>query len=418
MNDFPRSIQYYKFCAYGFLKNLRLFDVFFLLFLRQNGLSFLHIGTLYSIRQIAINILEIPSGVIADALGRKNALLFSLAAYLASFMMFYYSDSFIQFSVAMALYGVGEAFRSGTHKAVILEYLNLNNIIELKTRFYGSTRSWSQMGSAISSLLAMIVVLFSENYRDLFIISAIPYLLDFVNIASYPAELNGGIKDTEKMRRLHDVPKKFKLVWLDFVGLFKQKESMRAIFSAAAYIAVYKGAKDYLQPMLKMTALGLPLLVTMETGERTAILIGVVYFLIFIMTSFASRKAWLFEEYFRNLPKAIDASYLIGVLSVSLSGIFFYFEMLIPGVLTFIALYIVQNIRRPLAVSYLGELIPSKILASGLSTESQLETIIIALYAPLLGFMVDNIGLSGGLIFSGILFILLFPLVQLTKKKK
>ncbi len=79
MKLIPRDLQFWKFRAHGFLKNLRFFDPFFILFLRESGLSFLAIGTLISIREIATNILEIPTGIMADAFGRGKAMLFGSA---------------------------------------------------------------------------------------------------------------------------------------------------------------------------------------------------------------------------------------------------------------------------------------------------------------------------------------------------
>jgi len=89
MQPITRDLQYWKFRTYGFLKNLRFFDPFLILFLREAGLSFLAIGTLISIREIATNILEIPTGVLADAFGRRKAMLFGFSAYLLSFIVFY-----------------------------------------------------------------------------------------------------------------------------------------------------------------------------------------------------------------------------------------------------------------------------------------------------------------------------------------
>ena len=77
---FVKNLQYYKFCMYGFLKNLRFFEPFLILFFVEQGLSFLQIGTLYAIREIATNLLEIPTGIIADALGRRRTLIRSLIA--------------------------------------------------------------------------------------------------------------------------------------------------------------------------------------------------------------------------------------------------------------------------------------------------------------------------------------------------
>ena len=66
-----KNKQYYKFSAYGFLKNLRFFDAFFILFLLEKNLTYTQIGLLYLIREVFINLLEVPSGIIADTFGEK-----------------------------------------------------------------------------------------------------------------------------------------------------------------------------------------------------------------------------------------------------------------------------------------------------------------------------------------------------------
>ncbi len=415
MQNMPVSLQYYKFCAYGFLKNLRFFDIFFLLFLRESGISYLQIGTLYSIRQVTINIFEIPSGIVADAFGRKSALMFSMFSYIISFAVFYFAHDFGLYAFAMIAFGIGEAFRTGTHKAMILDYLKQNNLLQFKTRYYGSTRSWSQIGSALSSLSAMVIVFLTGNYREVFLITTIPYLLDLILISTYPSSLNKRPKEDNSRSILPSLGREISAIWRSFLEIFKSVNSMRAIFSASAYIALFKSTKDYIQPVLETMALTLPLLVAFESQKRSAIVIGFTYFLIFLMTSYAARNAWKLEARLKNLPLSIDAAYLVGVTGIGVSGVLLKLEYSIPAVIAFISLYLIQNIRRPLAVSYLSELISQDVMASGLSVESQMETLLVAIFAPVLGLVIDLTGIGGGLMFAGFSFLLMYPFLRLSR---
>jgi MFS family permease len=418
MNQIPRNIQYYKFSAYGFLKNLRLFDVFFLLFLTETGITYLQIGFLYSIRQIVINLFEVPSGIFADSFGRKRSMLISLTCYLISFIIFYLSVSYYYLVIAMILFGLGEAFRSGTHKAIILNYLEKNDLLSIKTRYYGGTRAWSQFGSAISSLLAMIVLLVNQNYRNLFILTAIPYILNLINIASYPKSLEN---KSVAMNHQVVVRNTWKMILdnlKEFVNFFKRSTNLKALFNAAAYIAIFKTIKDYIQPILQTIAISIPLFLHHTTEQRTAVIVGISFFIIFMLTSTASRNAWRIEKYTTNLPKSINIVYLIGIGSIGISGFFLWFDLPIIAALVFIFIYLAQNIRRPLMISYLSEIISSKIMASGLSTESQLQTILIVIYAPIFGWLVDIVGLSGGLIVTSIIFLSLLPFLLISHSIK
>ena len=89
---FRKDWQYYKFCLYGFLKNQRFFEPFLLLiFLREKGLNYTQIGTLYALRFILRMIFEVPSGVMADAMGRRGTMLFAYALLSIKSYLFPYS---------------------------------------------------------------------------------------------------------------------------------------------------------------------------------------------------------------------------------------------------------------------------------------------------------------------------------------
>jgi MFS family permease len=124
---FKKDLQFYKFSLYGFLKNLRFFEPFLYLFFLEQGLNFLQIGALITIREITRNVLEIPAGVLADSLGRRRIMVMAFSFYIISFFVFYISVSYGLFIVAMFCYSFGDAFRTGTHKAMIFTYLKNKN---------------------------------------------------------------------------------------------------------------------------------------------------------------------------------------------------------------------------------------------------------------------------------------------------
>lgn len=141
MEALTKNLQYFKFCLYGFLKNLRFFEAFFILYLVEKEMSFTQIGILYAVREITINIFEIPSGIAADTFGRKKSLVGSFLFYIVSFTAFYFSENFWVFFLAFVFYGIADAFRTGTHKGIIMDYLKLNDWENQKINYYGHTRS-------------------------------------------------------------------------------------------------------------------------------------------------------------------------------------------------------------------------------------------------------------------------------------
>ena len=160
-----------RFSLYGFLKNQQYYDYFLLLAFRQMGLSYFVIGLLIAFRELMINLLEIPTGGVADLCGRRRSMIFSFVAYIISFLIFGISGiaasaslgptrALISFLLlAMLFFALGDAFRTGTHKALIFSWLRILGRIDERTKVYGYTRSWSKIGSAVSVLIASVIAL-------------------------------------------------------------------------------------------------------------------------------------------------------------------------------------------------------------------------------------------------------------------
>ncbi|MBM7559803.1 MFS transporter [Marinitoga litoralis] len=403
-----KDLQFYKFCAYGFLKNLRFFDPFLILFFLEKGLSYFQIGILYSIMKIATNILEIPTGIIADSIGRRRSMVYSFSSYIISFFIFYVSSDFYLFSFAMILYAFGEAFRTGTHKAMILEYLKIKGWTNMKVHYYGNTRSWSQLGSAISSLLAASIVFISGNYRVIFLASIIPYILDLILMLTYPKELDGELKEFN----INNLKNSFKNVLHEFILSFKEIKLLKSILLTATYSGYYSAIKDFLQPILKNFALSLPIFLYLNDEKRSSIVIGIVYFILYLITSFFSRKSGKFSERFNNLYSPLIITMNLGFIFGILSGILYENNLFLFSIIFYIGIYLIENLRRPIGVAYISENINSNILASVLSVESQLKTILGAFLVPLIGLLADkfDIGISLIIISSSLMIINIFIL--------
>lgn len=411
---FKKDIQYYRFCLYGFLKNLRFFEVFLLLFFLENGLSYLAIGTLYAAREITVNLLEIPSGLIADAFGRRRTMVFAFAFYVLSFILFYFSKSYTAFLLAMILFSFGDASRSGNHKAMIYHYLSIRGWSDQKVHYYGYTRSWSQMGSALSALSGAAIVFYSGSYRYIFLFSIIPYLLDMINVASYPAVLEGEMRKMDWQKMKHQ----FRQVFREFIRTIRSGKVLRVIGSLSMYSGYYKAVKDYLQPFIATGALALPFLITYSENQRTSAGVGMIFFVIYILSSMASRYAGRFAELFTRLSTLLNLSLLFGVMAGLLSGLFHTIELWWAAVVLFVVIYLVENIRKPAGVAYLGEKVDKTILSSVLSADSQLKSLAAAILAPLIGIFADLYGPGWGISMVSMLLLLFFPLVLIRSKVK
>ncbi len=407
---FIRDRQFYRFSAYGFLKNLRFFEPFIILYFREIGFSFLEIGILFAIREISTVLLEVPTGFVADIGGRKTSMVFSMAAYIVSFLTFFFFPSYAAAAGAMVLFACGEAFRTGTHKAMILEYLRLTGQEEWKPDYYGATRAASKLGSAINALIAATMVFISGSYRYIFLAAALPCVINMINLASYPGTLNGtdvgshstspGIKDTLNY----------------FVSILRDPDTRLSIMNSAFFDGFFKVLKEYLQPVLKAMAIGLPLLTALNDDRRTAIVVGLVYFVLGLAARTASRCSGKVSRRRKGVVASINITWIIGFSALIIAGIFQELSLYVVVIGAYLVLFTLQNLRRPLCVTYISDKVPHRVMASGLSVESLIKTLFMAILAPVCGYVADLAGVGITVASAGLLMGLLYVPLRLRKQ--
>lgn len=407
MSGYRRDSQYVKFSAYGFLKNLKLFEPFLVLFLLEKGLSFTMIGALYAYREIMVNLLEVPTGLIADACGRRRSMVQSFAAYIAAFLLFYFSANFGLLLLGMTAFACGEAFRGGTHKAMIFEYLQLQGWSRHKIDYYGHTRAWSQRGSAVAALLAAAIVCMSGRYDLVFLASTLPYFLNLCLMLSYPAELDGQIRHGASLKQ------SFASVRQSLRTSLQASGNLRATTNVCIYDGFYNAAKDFVQPMIKALALSLPIMLNLGDKQRSAVLVGLVYFIIYLLTSRAAAAAGRFAARFDNLPQPLNLSMLGGFGLGGFCGLAHFYGFNLAAIIGFMGIFVIQNLRSPLSVSYVSETVPSQILATSLSVRAFVTALYTAGMALVLGILADWLGLGAALTVLSLGLITLTPLYRL-----
>ncbi len=435
MEKFRKDTQFWKFAFYGFVKNLRFFDPYLILFFREVGISYFQIGVLFSIREIATNLLEIPTGIIADSYGRRRAMMAAFAVYILSFAVFFFFPAFVPYIGAMLLFALGEAFRSGTHKAMILDYITRHGMADQKVHYYGHTRSWSQRGSALSALIAGLIVFVHGQYHQVFLYSIIPYIIGFFLLKSYPAYLDfNEAADTQAadaagqvhgqgrdqgervgIRIKRDLRQSVQATLRDFRDLLKYKQLRRLMLNSSVYDGVFKTSKDYIQPIMRNLALGLPVLVALGEQRRVALVIGVLYFFLYMLTASVSQRSGSVSDKFSSPESGLNITYLLSVLVVVAVGVSMRYNASLAAVALFVGFYILQNLRRPMTVGYVSEKIKGTVMATGLSTESQLKTVVVAVAAPIFGALVDQVGLGWAMCALAALLLLLYPLLRVRK---
>ncbi len=389
--------QIWKFCLYGFFKNLKFFEPYLYIYFLALSFSLFHIGILFSIREITVYILEIPTGIFADNYGKKKSLLICFSAYIASFFIFFLTRNFALAALGMIVFGVGEAFRSGTHKAMIYSYLEKKGWFSFKTFVYGRTRSFSLLGSSIAAFLSIAFVLNIPAMKWIFIISIVPYILDFILILSYPDYLDERTESDLSLKRF-------------FVSTIEKIRSIirntfltRVLISSSLYDGIFKTTKDYIQPIIKtlILASGVIVIKDLPQASNVKIILGIIYGVFYIFSSSASRNVFRLNKYIDSFPLMNLLFDIMGIVFIVLFfGIKLHLLWLV--ILLYFLLYLMKDARRPLVVDVCGDHMNKNERATVMSIDSQTRAVFMIVIAPLFGFISDKYSIAVAFLYTGI----------------
>ena len=118
--DMTRNIALYPW--FKLMQNLLFWQSVWFLFFQQ-VLSGQEAIVLYALREFSTTVLEVPTGVLSDRLGRRRTLILSVGATLAGAVLLGMGSSFAVFAAALVLMGAGEALASGTDSAMLYQSL-------------------------------------------------------------------------------------------------------------------------------------------------------------------------------------------------------------------------------------------------------------------------------------------------------
>jgi hypothetical protein len=236
----------------------------------------------------------------------------------------------------------------------------------------------------------------------------VPYIIDFFNVMSYPKILDEDAKKHIGLR--NNLSKTFSV----FIKSMRNPKLLRTLLNSAIYGGYYKSLKDFIQPFLKSTILTFPFLLMLTDHQKLSVILGVTYFLIFMASAIASRRAETIKSWLGSRKKLINSSLILGAFLGVISGILmntWAIPLLI--IFLFIILLLLENLRKPSAVAEITLIGEATVHTSVLSVLSQLTSIFTALLAIVIGFLADQYNLGVGIIVASLIVIAIYPIVKL-----
>ncbi|MGC8644848.1 MAG: MFS transporter [Thermoplasmata archaeon] len=368
--------------VYTFLYSFLLLNPIWVLYLMGLGFNLFLVTLLDVVFYLTIVLVSIPTGRIADRIGRKAALLASSILTGLGIVFFGLFTSFLGITASYILWGVGAAINSSALESLTYEYSKSHGLRYLE--IIGMANFLSAVSIAMASLiggymgeyLGLKIVIFATGG---FVIASSAYTLMF--------------KEKPRTKSNGNVPLKLRQYVSD-------RRILSLILIRVALVLNFNMMVIFKQPYYK------------ELGISTGI-IGLIFFVDVLLRGFSS----LYTQRFSFIARNRFASMLF---FTSLT----FFTIYIPGLIqNYVSIFflILNSVIYGFYSNILSEevniLVPTEVRATVLSVIFLVSSLLTALAEPFLGASATIIGLKKTFIIFSVVFMFISTLAILIHAK-
>ena len=342
-----------------FFQRFHLYVHAYALLLLGRGLTLVQISMIESIVIGTIFLMEVPTGVLADRLGRKWSIFASTVLLMSAEFIFIFARGFEWYVFIALLTGTGFAFASGAMEALIYDSLPEEGRDDAMKRAMGRVNSFAQIAFVIAPILGGLIIgdATVENFIPAIALTVLALLLGaFVSVTLREPPVDSTEKKAGSMTLLRDG-----------VSLLLTQPRLRRLALLVIFTSPFTGAI--------VTVLGPPYLVR---NEVSPFVIGVALSLGSLLAALTQRYAYKVEEWLGQ-ARAI-------ALLILMPGALYWILAVVAGpvapVLIIILMYGVNDMKAPLFSAYQNALIESKNRATVLSMISMFLSLFMALALP------------------------------------
>ncbi|MEF8809879.1 MAG: MFS transporter [Bacteroidales bacterium] len=352
-----------------------LFMPIVVLFYQENGLEMQDIFVLQSIYSVVIVILEIPSGYLADVLGRKTTLIIGSTLGFCGFGIYSLSYDFWGFLMAEVTMGIGTSLVSGADSAILYDTLKAGNQENKYLRFEGKMVSIGNVAEGMAGILGGLLA--EISLRTPF------YAQTAVSFIGIPA----AILLIEPIRQ----EKLTKMNFNDIILIVKYSLhdnphlKWNILYSAAIGASTLTMAW-FVQPYFKHVELELSLF-------------GLLWTLLNLSVAITSYIAYKVEHRLGKVKMIMIITLFLPLFYLLLSQIH-----VIWGISVLFLFYLMRGLATPVLKDYINRLAESNTRATVLSVRNFMIRLLFAGIGPFLGWYTDHYSLSSALVLSAVTF--------------
>jgi len=144
----------------GLMRVIRMFLItmpIIVIYWQSHGLTVKDIFVLQVIFSIALVILEIPSGYLADRFGNKNIILFGSITGVLGYVLYWLIPSYAGFVAAELMLALSVSLMSGSRDALLHDTLSAHAAESNYTKYQGRFNAWGQVSEATAAISAGLI---------------------------------------------------------------------------------------------------------------------------------------------------------------------------------------------------------------------------------------------------------------------
>ncbi|AZR74316.1 hypothetical protein BBF96_13500 [Anoxybacter fermentans] len=339
-------------------------------------------------------VFEVPTGVYADKVGRKNSVIIGLFFNILSFLVFVLTNDFKILLLSSLFGALSDAFISGADSALLYESMKYANRLEEYDKTISNIHSLCFYASAItaitSSLLYDLNKYFPMYLSIIFLTVAMIISFSFKEPPKEEkksAEVKLDIK-TQFVSYFQHIQESFKYV-------YSNRDVLYTIFLYFIFM-LYISNMNYLsQPY--MQDIGIPV-----------IYFGIIFFVFNIIAANSAKLSHLFKNRFK------DTSFNIIIIQMVICFLLLGLTRNWYGVLLLMFGRIATGLTWPLLDSRLNNQIPSKQRATIISLKSFVVSLSFVIFDPIIGFLIDCFNIFTTYLILGVSLLSVYIVVKLT----
>jgi MFS family permease len=345
----------------NFFMSLIFFTPIIVFFLQKRGLNYSQIFFLGAISSVFMVVFEIPSGMMADKIGRKKTLVLSNLLWLVLVLILSVAWQYVIFVLVAALEGIAVALLSGSSEALIYDSLIQGGMEEKAKAVFGKMSSAKVLATAIAPSSGSVIAKLNLVF-PVYLSAIAMFIGTIISLTLYEPTTIGKNRTNFSFARLAK----------ESLKLLKNTTLLMVVLNYSIVAIVTRSIIYLSQPHFKQSGIDIAWY-------------GLILALAIILSFYTTINAHEIEKKVGVEKAAFLTSFVPGILFLLMS----YFYVPLISIVSVIGIILCRNVREPLFLVYRNRYIQSHNRATVLSFAAFLQAALGLLFKPMIGYATD-----------------------------